>query len=119
MKCFEEMPMMELQEFVEKALTEINSAVKASIDSGIEVPQIFGGSTVEFDVAVTFSESTSKEGKGGIKVYNIGAEGGASSTSSKESVTRLKFTLPIRYPFTQLPPSPPVEPRSPIANMRL
>lgn len=53
---------------------------------------------IEFDVAVTASDSTSVEGKGGISVMSlkIGAEANAGSVNS--SVSRIKFTVPIALP---------------------
>lgn len=47
---------------------------------------------VDFDVAVT--ASSSKEGKAGIKVFGVGADG--SISGSNETVSRIKLSVPVR-----------------------
>lgn len=57
---------------------------------------------VEFDVAVTISEASEKQGKGSIGIASIGlgVGGQASSTASNSSVSRIKFEIPLILPTT-------------------
>jgi hypothetical protein len=53
---------------------------------------------IEFDVAVTSSESTEKGAAGGIKVLSVAsANGEAKRSIDNSSVSRLKFSVPIGY----------------------
>lgn len=54
--------------------------------------------SVTFDIAVAASESNSAEASGGVKVLGVGVDGGGSSMSEKQNVTRIKFEIPIVFP---------------------
>jgi hypothetical protein len=52
---------------------------------------------VEFDIAVTVTSSDKVGGEGGIQVMGIFKAGGeASKAAEKSSVSRIKFTVPMR-----------------------
>ncbi len=120
---------MELQEFVAESLTQILAGVKAAEEragehggvinprvrsaGGDKRPVVVTGTglrpaeTVYFDVAVTVVEGT--EAKAGIGVvagvFGIGAKG--SSTAESSSISRLKFSVPIAFPFIDSEENPP------------
>lgn len=53
---------------------------------------------VEFDVAVTINEGDSSEGGGKISVASLASIGGNVATTTKaETVSRLKFGVPIAF----------------------
>ncbi|MBA2368446.1 MAG: hypothetical protein H0V82_05415 [Candidatus Protochlamydia sp.] len=56
-------------------------------------------SDIEFDFALTVSEGKSCKGGGGLSVMglSIGGKGGSDQTNS--SVSRIKFSIPISYPY--------------------
>ena len=112
---------MKLQEFIKESILEIMNGVKEAQQSnstgakinpgdlrlgdGIKHAHLydFGSgsllSSVEFDIAVTAEKS--KETKGGIGVFvgaiGIGSQG--QSDSKNVSLSRIKFTIPIRMPL--------------------
>ncbi len=55
---------------------------------------------IEFDVAVTAQEASSKDGKAGIKVWGVTAGGGISAESTNSSVSRISFKVPLQLPNT-------------------
>ncbi|MEE9131239.1 MAG: hypothetical protein V3T84_14560 [Phycisphaerales bacterium] len=120
---------MELQEFITESLTQILTGVKAAEEragehggvinprvrspGGDKRPVIVSGTglrpaeTVHFDVAVTVVEGTqAKAGIGVVAgVFGIGAKG--SSTAESSSISRLKFSVPIAFPFMDPQENPP------------
>lgn len=57
---------------------------------------------VEFDVAVTTIEGTGTEGGIGVMVGSIGLGSKGKSDTSKSSTSRVKFTVPISLPGSDL-----------------
>ena len=123
------LPGMELQEFVTESLTQILAGVKAAEERAVEHGGVInprvrpvGGDKrgialtatgerpceiVQFDVAVTVTEGT--ESKGGIGVvagvFGVGVKGSSAMESS--AVSRLKFSVPIAFPFIEPTKNPP------------
>jgi hypothetical protein len=108
---------MELKDFIVRALADIVGAVKESQEAAKEVgariaPDVVVRDAdrktltrsgepitqVEFDVAVTASDSS--ETKGGVGVlagiFTLGSAGQSASGSS--SVTRIRFAVPVVFP---------------------
>ncbi|MGX5800481.1 trypco2 family protein [Bradyrhizobium sp. Arg314] len=102
---------MEIDEFISETLRQIlagvakaqeteigqnvNAAFPGVLGSNLSVLPEFGVfARVDFDVAVT--AETSKEGKGSIRVWGIGAEAGKESRS--QTVSRVVFAVPLRLP---------------------
>jgi len=106
---------MNLQEFVSKTLQQIatgvstakrhDSRIAPKIGLGEDDPKILrtldsadGVFLVEFDVAVTASETTEKGAGGGITVLSVAsAKGEAKRSVENSSVSRVKFSVPISY----------------------
>ena len=62
---------------------------------------------LEFDLAVTLTETSSSkvEGKAGITIVGVYEAGGGVSAASDEShaaVNRIRFKIPIRYPLMEV-----------------
>lgn len=53
---------------------------------------------VEFDLAVTVTEASGSEGKLSLSVFPIKAGIGGESSKAMESVSRVKFVVPIALP---------------------
>ena len=53
---------------------------------------------VHFDIAVTASESESKGGKAGLKIFSVGVGVSAQGGSENSSVSRIQFSVPVSYP---------------------
>lgn len=112
---------MELKEFIKAAITDITEAVselQESINNGAIInptlPRRVNDKCIEinnkvrvienlnFDVAVTASESTGVEGgaKAGISIF--GAKIGAGPNAKMENVSRLTFSIPIVLPCAHI-----------------
>lgn len=112
---------MELKEFIKTAIADITNAVKelqGGLDNGAVInptlPIGENGKTVlvdnevrvierlNFDVAVSASESSTVEGnaKAGISVF--GGKVGADTSSRSENVSRLTFSIPVVFPSTHV-----------------
>ncbi|MER9174592.1 hypothetical protein NKH72_13465 [Mesorhizobium sp. M0955] len=102
---------MDLDEFISETLRQIlsgvskaqeteigknvNAAFPGVLGSNLSVLPDFGVfARVDFDVAVTAESSVG--GKGSIRVWGLGAEGGKDSRS--QTVSRVVFALPLRLP---------------------
>ena len=91
---------MKLDEFVQRTLEDIMKGV-ADAAQGMQggkvvnkgIPQL-----VEFDVAVTVMEQSKSEGHAGITVLQLGIGGARGSESSNQSATRIKFSIPVKFP---------------------
>jgi hypothetical protein len=119
---------MELKEFVKKTLDDIIQGIQAvqaaSGGATINPPVMQHGSNpdtfkatgrlwdssdhrlieqVRSDVAVTAEEQTKMEGgfNAGIQVLGIGGEAGIDNNSLNSTVSRIQFSVPIRYPFSK------------------
>ncbi|MBU2527236.1 MAG: hypothetical protein KKC03_11610 [Bacteroidetes bacterium] len=113
---------MELDKFISKSLKSIIKGIKDSQDfaneNGARInPHVgkwdfdknettyFGNeegaravSKIDFDVAVTISNSQETGGEGGINVYSLKLGGKLSDTEINESVSRIKFSLNVALP---------------------
>lgn len=102
---------MELEEFISETLGQILAGVAKAQDTEIgknvnaASPGVLGSNLsalaefgvfarVDFDVAVTAESSVG--GKGSIRVWGLGAEGGKDSRS--QTVSRVVFAVPPRLP---------------------
>jgi len=78
----------------------INPPVRVNPTSG--EPFVRGGlavQTVEFDVAVSTSESSQSKGGIGILVGIIGGGAQGKSDSASAHMSRIKFTVPVSLPM--------------------
>lgn len=50
---------------------------------------------VDFDIAVSASEKSGRNGKAGLKVAVFNAEGKSETSSENQTTSRVKFTLPL------------------------
>ena len=57
---------------------------------------------VEFDVAVTVTQSSEGKAGGGLLVAGLGIGGQKASSTESASVSRIKFTVPIVWPDPQV-----------------
>ncbi len=100
---------MNLQEFIEQTLLQVAKATKnvskqmqqENLGEGVRDNQSIN---VSFDVAVTVSQESNSDIKGGLKVlnaFNIGGEAGESTKS--ENVSRIKLELPLKVVGAQSP----------------
>jgi hypothetical protein len=120
-KLIKKSPPMNLQEFVKGTLTQVVAGIReaqtsnpdgwaiapeidVNYDEAAKLKILLDDSSkqpiylVEFDVAVTATEG--KDTKGGIGVVagivNLGSQGASSESNS--SISRVKFTVPIKMP---------------------
>lgn len=114
---------MELKEFITNALTDITSAIKdcqQNIDNGAtfaptntkadnRISTTNGDLTVSeivFDVAVSASSENSDgvSGGGGINVLslNFGAKASSEDKAVEAITSRIKFSIPVIYPPTEV-----------------
>ena len=112
---------MELKEFIKTAITDITEAVselQEELKNGTIVnPSLTQGEhgkslvvdnevrmmeRLNFDIAVTATETTELNGnaKAGISVF--GAKVGAENTEKMENVSRLTFSIPLIMPATHV-----------------
>jgi hypothetical protein len=117
---------MDIEEFIETTLIQLIGGVKKARESlqtdGENIAPIaqLGRRTapqelyvsqsehliysVDFDIAVTAEGSSDAGGKVGLKIAGIaGIEGGGSSVIRDSVVSRVKFQIPICYPFPKEP----------------
>lgn len=120
---------MELKEFIKTAINNITEAVsdlQKELDNGTVVnPTLLQGDRgksiminnefrmierLNFDVAVTASESSGLEGgaKAGISIF--GAKVGTETNAKTENVSRLTFSIPLVLPSTHV--------KTPLEEMR-
>lgn len=90
---------MELKEFTKKAILEIVEAVEEARNESkrdMHLKSTKDTRTVEFDIAVSAETKDGKEGKAGIKVWQVLEGGGGLSSEIKNStITRIKFGVYI------------------------
>lgn len=120
---------MELKEFIKTAIVNITEAVsdlQKDLDNGTVInPTLLQGDygksivinnevrvieRLNFDVAVTASESSGLEGgaKAGISIF--GAKVGAETNAKTENISRLTFSIPLVLPSTRV--------KNPLEEMR-
>jgi hypothetical protein len=112
---------MDLSDFVKQTLVQINEGVvnaQAAIPGAVVNPHLGPGvqissgqhgmfgttlghiQLVEFDVALTVGTSLEGSGGGSLKVlglFDVGAK--AQSASESQSVSRIKFAIPMKLPL--------------------
>lgn len=59
-------------------------------------------STIDFDIAVTTSNTKESGGESGINVYSLKLGGKLSDTDKNESVSRIKFTVNVAFPYVKM-----------------
>lgn len=112
---------MELKEFIKTAISDITDAVhelqdeltngtivNPTIETGKQGEAVLVNNEVRmmerlnFDIAVTVSETTELDGKvkAGISVF--GAKLGAESTGKSENMSRMTFSIPLLLPATHV-----------------
>lgn len=115
---------MELKEFIKTAITDITDAVselQAGLDNGAIVnpslPNPIPNETVDvsqndsvnnrisnidFDIALTVSDTDTIEGEGKIGIQVFSAKIGGDSKSRTENISRITFSIPIVLPTLHL-----------------
>ena len=97
---------MELKEFVTKTLVEIIEGVKdaqatAKEARGAVIPMAADPiRTIDFDVALTTSESTKSKGGIGVFLGGAGIGGQKQAAGEAKSFSRIKFSVPIILPVS-------------------
>ena len=110
---------MDLDEFVEtvlgSVLTGIRNAQSVEGVGAFVVPSMIGGhdyakhprvslkghlssTIIDFDIALTVEESSSKAGSGGIKVAGFGGSMEGASATKDTRASRIQFAVPILLP---------------------
>lgn len=110
---------MQLSQFVQEVLTEIVTGIRAAqaANGGSHIsPDMDGGhdyapnhtrfnssarlksTVVDFDIALTVETSTKAGGKAGLKVFDVGVDGGGERVSRDSTVSRVQFAVPLLLP---------------------
>lgn len=109
---------MDLRKFIAETLTQIVCGIKDAQENMVDfqkekeseytAPYINPNpvsehhkklSEIEFDVAVTVSDGKSAEGGGGLSVMGVSLGGKGTSEQTNSSVSRIKFSIPVSYPY--------------------
>ncbi len=61
-------------------------------------------STIEFDLSVTVQETSGAQGKIGVQTGFFNAGVGGDLKNSNSSINRIKFSIPILFPFQNFNP---------------
>jgi hypothetical protein len=103
---------MNVREFVSQVLQDIvrglmDAQERTNDTRAFIVPSGHGSDfttrSVEFDIALTTTESKGSEAEAKVAVWSIGAGAGGRSESSDTSVSRVKFVVPVSLPWHQKP----------------
>jgi len=94
---------MDIQEFVKSTIEQVREAVYGEALNTPEMKYDVTHEGINFDLAVTTSEnaesSKSVTGKGNARVYvvnaDIGGEGKKLTQASRESTSRIRFTVSV------------------------
>jgi len=102
---------MELQEFITETLIQIVNGVKAAQNlvkdsTAIIAPHGYLGGvqyrremqSIEFDVAITTTDTTEAKAGAGVFVAGISLGGQARGEASNQTLSRIKFKVPIYLP---------------------
>jgi len=101
---------MDLKEFVTQTLLQVlgggqEAADKVNSKAGMRVKPHYDDvlppettTPIDFDVAVTVRETAGSAGSGRISVMGLGLGGEIKSEVGTESVTRVRFKVPVRLP---------------------
>ena len=88
---------MDLSEFITTTLVSIHKGiVNANSQSENTYIVTANNQVVNFDVAVTVSNETSKGGKGGLHIHVAEASLGASSKKEESNISRINFTVGVK-----------------------
>lgn len=110
---------MDLRKFIAETLTQINSGITDAQINMIEFHKDGNSdyiapyvnpylsvsdqdkklNNIEFDVAVTVSDGKCAEGSGGLSVMGVSIGGNSGSEQMNSSVSRIKFSIPVRYSY--------------------
>lgn len=96
---------MELKEFVSQTLLQIVEGVKIAqaTDTGtnVEIAQRGDFGSIEFDVAITTTDSV--EGKGGAGIFVAGISLGAQAKGevTNQTYSHIKFNIPLVLPYDE------------------
>jgi len=99
---------IDAQEIVESKNAYINPVgggirFKEIQNEGIS-PEGHRTSTIEFDLSVTVQETNTKQGEIGVKISIINLGVGGDSATSNLSVNKIKFSIPVLFPFQEFKP---------------
>ncbi|HHK43023.1 MAG TPA: hypothetical protein ENJ50_11435 [Planctomycetaceae bacterium] len=103
---------MDLEQFVETVLVQVLSGIQKAAEAceegelgHIDMSVFDGGGTtvkrVSFDVAVTTISETASGSTGAVKVWGLGVHGESSSSTTDQTVSRIKFEVPIAFPYSR------------------
>ena len=59
---------------------------------------------IDFDIAVTVTEDARKEGSARLSVMSVKIGGTLEKASVNSTVSRVRFSLPVRWPIAESPP---------------
>ena len=108
---------MEIKEFIKETLVGVQEAINECSDSetnGVINP-VWGKAAdvnnsnikqVEFDIAVTVTNKSTGDIKGGIKVMGVDLGGVREKNEETGNVSRIKFSIPIVPPVTTVREKP-------------
>jgi hypothetical protein len=102
---------MNIKEFVSDSLVQICEAVldaqEKTSKSGARVNPYFrrakpeeAAQVVKFDLAVTVSQQANGKAGGEIKILGASLGGGGELATSEQTISRIKFEIPIDLPRT-------------------
>lgn len=97
---------MDLEKFISETLVSIKRGLRSANEALVENGEVLGrdataafligadgSEKIYFDIAVTVSKNTKKEGAGKIKVISLGVGGNFNKTEAQEYVSRIKFSV--------------------------
>ena len=109
---------MDIKNFIKESLIQIAEGVKEAqqhmLDNKVgavvnKLGVASGGKHVEFDLGVTVSQGESHGGSGKIDIVGmLKIGGGIETTGANQTVSRIKFSVPIELPTQEGDKSPPI-----------
>lgn len=93
---------MDLEKFISETLVSVKNGLHSANETiGKDTAPTFligvdGSEKIYFDIAVTVSKNTKKEGAGKIEVISLGVGGSFNKTEAQEYVSRIKFSVHSR-----------------------
>lgn len=115
---------MNLEKFVEESIMQIANGIKnaqASSEDILICPSVIPSENgllikedgarfreapqmINFDIAVTVTESKDKKGSGEVQVLGLSFGGGLDSNYQNSSISRIKFEIPIVWQKSNMKP---------------
>lgn len=93
------------QETVETSGGQINPRVQCPNVESVSIPYLTlrgdpktPATNIDFDVALTITDTSGKAGKAGLVVYGVGAGVEAGSQTTNSTVSRVKFSVGVALP---------------------